>query len=48
MSILSIREGGFTNYHLPTDTPDRVDWGSVRRCARLAEGIVEAFDLGAE
>jgi Peptidase family M28 len=46
VSILSIREGGFTNYHLPTDTPDRIDWASVRRCTLLAQGIAEAFDSG--
>src|SRR4051795_13367371 len=24
ISLVSVRGGGFTNYHLPTDTPDRV------------------------
>ena len=47
-SILSVREGRFTNYHLPTDTPDRVDWISVRRCTLLAQGVAEAFDVGTE
>jgi Zn-dependent M28 family amino/carboxypeptidase len=43
ISLLSVRDGGFTNYHLPTDTPDRVDWGSVDACTRLAVGIAEAW-----
>lgn len=43
ISLLSMRDGLFTNYHLPTDTPDRVDWDSVRRCLRLAAGIGEAW-----
>jgi Peptidase family M28 len=43
ISLVSVRDGGFTNYHLPTDTPDRVDWGSVDRCVRLATGIAEAW-----
>lgn len=37
VSILSWSDGGFTNYHLPTDTADRVSWESVRRCVELAE-----------
>ena len=48
ISILSVRDGGFTNYHLPTDTPDRVDWESVERCLRLAAGAADAFDRGAK
>src|SRR5207237_249475 len=43
ISLVSVRDGGFTNYHLPTDTPDRVDWESVDRCVRLAAGIAEAW-----
>jgi Peptidase family M28 len=43
ISLVSVREGGFTNYHLPTDTPDRVDWDSVDRCLRLAAGTAEAW-----
>lgn len=45
-SILSMREGAFTNYHLPTDTPDRVDWASVDACVRVAAGTAEAFAIG--
>jgi hypothetical protein len=43
VSLLSMRDGLFTNFHLPTDTPDRVDWDSVQRCLRLATGIGEAW-----
>jgi peptidase M28-like protein len=43
ISLLSVRGGGFTNYHLPTDTPDRVDWGSAESCTRLALAIAEAW-----
>lgn len=35
-------DGHYTNYHLPTDTPDRVDWASVERCARIVAGTVVA------
>jgi len=47
VSLVSVRENAFTNYHLPTDTPDRVDWASVDACVRLAAGIVEDFVEGA-
>ena len=46
ISLLSVRGSGFTNYHLPTDTPDRVDWDSVERCLRLAAGTAEAWSAG--
>jgi Peptidase family M28 len=46
ISLVSVRDGGFTNYHLPTDTPDRVDWESVERCVRLAVGTAEAWSAG--
>lgn len=40
ISLLSISpRGTFTNYHRPTDTADRVDWGSVGACAEIASGI---------
>jgi Zn-dependent M28 family amino/carboxypeptidase len=39
ISILSVRAGGFPNYHLPTDTPDRVDLDCVERCVSAAERI---------
>ncbi len=43
VSIVSTRDGGFTNYHLPTDTSDRVDWQSVEECVRLADGTAHHF-----
>ncbi len=44
VSLLSIGpKGVFTNYHRPSDTPERVDWESVERCTRLAAGVGEAF-----
>jgi hypothetical protein len=39
LSILSVRDGGFPNYHLPTDTPDIVDIGCVEACVNAAEAI---------
>jgi hypothetical protein len=39
LSLLSARGSWFTNYHQPTDTPDRVDWSSVESCIALAAGI---------
>jgi hypothetical protein len=39
VSLLSARGNRFTNYHQPTDTPDRVDWDSVAACLRMADGI---------
>lgn len=40
VSILSWADGGFTNYHLPTDTADRVSWGSVERCLAVADRTI--------
>lgn len=46
ISLLSIGpEGRFTNYHLMSDTPERVDHDCVARCLRLAAGIGEAFAI---
>ncbi|MEA2419522.1 MAG: hypothetical protein QOE60_1728 [Thermoleophilaceae bacterium] len=39
LSILSVRDGGFPNYHLPTDTPDNVDFACVEACVNAAETI---------
>lgn len=39
LSLVSMRDGSFTNYHLPTDTPDRVDWDSVDACIRVATAV---------
>jgi Iap family predicted aminopeptidase len=44
LSLLSIGpKGAFTNYHRPTDTPERVDWDSVAGCSALARGIAEEW-----
>ncbi|MEA2332028.1 MAG: hypothetical protein QOH58_2166 [Thermoleophilaceae bacterium] len=40
ISILSVRDGGFPNYHLPSDTPAAVDLGCVEACVSAAEAIV--------
>ncbi|MEA2379336.1 MAG: hypothetical protein QOD13_3243 [Thermoleophilaceae bacterium] len=39
ISILSVRDGGFPNYHLPSDVPANVDIGCVEACVRAAESI---------
>ena len=41
------RDGHFPNYHLPSDTPDRVDWDSVEACLTLAGGVARAFSEAA-
>ena len=43
VSILSWTDGGFTNYHRPTDTADRVSWESVERCVELADQTVRRW-----
>jgi hypothetical protein len=43
VSILSWTDGGFTNYHRPTDTSDRVSWESVERCLALADRTVRRW-----
>ena len=37
ISLLSLRGNVFNDYHLPSDTPENVDWESVDRCLRIAE-----------
>jgi Zn-dependent M28 family amino/carboxypeptidase len=39
LSLLSVRDGGFPDYHLPSDTPDNVDYDCVEACVRAAWGI---------
>ena len=39
ISILSVKDGGFPEYHLPSDTPGHVDWGSVERCVEIAAAV---------
>jgi hypothetical protein len=46
ISLLSVCGRGFTNYHVPEDTPERVNWESVESCLRLAAGIAQAWAEG--
>lgn len=39
VSILSVKDGGFPNYHLPGDVPERVDFECVERCVTAAHRI---------
>jgi len=43
ISLLSLRGDAFNDYHLPTDTPERVDWESVDACLALAAGTIRAW-----
>lgn len=43
ISLLSMRDGVFDNYHVPEDTPERVDWDCAERCLRLAAAIGEEW-----
>ncbi len=43
VSILSWTDGGFTNYHRPTDTADRVNWESVERSVALADRTIRRW-----
>lgn len=47
ISLLSLNGNAFTNYHLPTDTPDRVDWASVDACLALANGVIDEWSHAA-
>jgi hypothetical protein len=42
ISLLSVRDGGFPNYHLPGDTPERVDYACLERCVTAARAIARA------
>ena len=45
ISLLSVGPDGiYPNWHLPTDTPERVDYDCVEACIRIAAGIAEEFD----
>ena len=35
--------GALANYHLPTDTPDNVDYGTVERAVRVARKVTESL-----
>ena len=41
VSILSMGGGMIPEYHRPTDTPERVDWGCVDACLALARAVLE-------
>ena len=43
VSLLSVRDGGFPNYHLPSDLPDAVDIDCVRDCVRATVAIAREF-----
>lgn len=48
ISLLSVGPDGiYTDWHLPTDTPDRVDHASVAACTDVAEGIAREWDARA-
>jgi hypothetical protein len=44
ISLLSVRDGGFPNYHLPSDTPERVDYDCAETCLRAALAIARAVE----
>ncbi len=47
VSLLSIGPKGlFTHYHHPSDTPEHVDFASVRACLEVAEETITAFSAG--
>ena len=39
VSLLSVRDGGFPNYHRPTDIPAHVDFACVQACLEAAHAI---------
>ncbi len=42
VSLLSVADDGrYTNYHLPSDRPEHVDWTSVADCVALAAAVGE-------
>ena len=41
VSILSMGGGMIPEYHRPTDTPERVDWGCVDACLALARAVAQ-------
>ncbi|MBX5442446.1 MAG: M20/M25/M40 family metallo-hydrolase [Solirubrobacteraceae bacterium] len=44
VSLLSVdAQGGYGRYHVPQDTPEHVDLGSVARCVDLAEAVARAL-----
>ena len=43
ISMLSLRGNSFSHYHLPSDTPDNVDWHSVDGCVAIAEATARVY-----
>jgi Zn-dependent M28 family amino/carboxypeptidase len=43
ISMLSLRGNAFNDYHLPSDTPENVDWHSVEDCRAIAEATARTF-----
>jgi hypothetical protein len=43
VSILSVKDGGFPNYHLQSDVPEHVDYGCAERCVAAVLRIGEGF-----
>ena len=41
VSLLAVRDGGFPEYHRPTDTPEIIDWSSVERCLLVVEALID-------
>ena len=44
ISLVGVKDGGFPNYHLPSDTPDTVEWDAVERCLGAARRIARGWD----
>ncbi len=42
-SVLSVKDGGFPHYHLPSDVPEHVDHASVDACVRLVVRLALAW-----
>ena len=43
ISLLSVKGNGFPNYHLPSDTPEKVDFSCVDACLELADTVVREW-----
>ena len=42
ISLVSVRDGGFPNYHRPSDIPAHVDFPCVQACLEAAHAIALA------
>lgn len=48
ISLLSVGPNGiFTNYHVPSDRPEHVNWESVDHCLAIARGTITHWSLQA-